>query len=197
MEPGLAHGGCQVPDEEGLVQEAVQGNQQSFAALYEANFERIFRYVYLKIGNREDAEDMAQQVFLHALRSISSFKYHGTPFTAWLFRIAHNQMVDYLRKKTRRPVAVEIDETVPSSGKDPQQLAELTLSIEQLTRATRSLTKLQREVISMRFAGGLSIEEVARALGKNPGAIKALQHAAVLALRKVLVKEHVAVEIDA
>jgi RNA polymerase sigma-70 factor, ECF subfamily len=197
VEPGLAHGSCQVPDEEGLVKEAVQGSQQAFAELYEANFERIFRYVYLKIGNREDAEDMAQQVFLHALRSIASFKYQGTPFTAWLFRIAHNQMVDYLRKKTRRPVAVEIDETVPSNGTDPQQMAELTLSIEQLTKATQSLTKLQKEVISMRFAGGLSIEEVARALGKNPGAIKALQHAAVTALRKVLVKEHVAVRIDA
>jgi RNA polymerase sigma-70 factor (ECF subfamily) len=106
-------------------------------------------------------------------------------------------MVDYFRKKTRRPIALEMDENVPSNETNPEQMAELTLSIEQLTKATQSLTKLQREVISMRFAGGLSIEEVARSLGKNPGAIKALQHAAVIALRKVLVKEHVAVKIDA
>ena len=174
-------------EDEGLVQEAVRGNQGAFARLYEANFDRIFRYVYLKIGDREEAEDIAQQVFLHALRSIASFKYQGTPFAAWLFRIAHNQIVDHLRRKTRRPVSVEIDETVPSNSADPEQEAELRLNVEALSRATQRLTKAQREVLSLRFAGGLSIEETAKAMGKNPGAIKALQHAAVLALRKLLV----------
>jgi RNA polymerase sigma-70 factor, ECF subfamily len=178
-----------VPEEEHLVREAVHGDQKAFAALYEANFDRIFRYVRLKIGDSEEAEDMTQQVFLHALRSVSSFKYQGTPFTAWLFRIAHNQMVDYLRKKSRRPVAMEIDDTVPTEAKDPEAMAELSLNVEKLALATKGLTKSQQEVLSMRFAGGLSIEEVARAMGKKPGAIKALQHAAVIALRKVLVKE--------
>lgn len=173
--------------EESLVREAVRGDQQAFAGLYEAHFDRIFRYVYLKIGDREEAEDMTQQVFLHALKSITSFKFQGTPFTAWLFRIAHNQMVDHLRKKSRRPATVEIDDTVPCNTNDPVRMTELNLSIEQLSRATQNLTQAQREVISMRFAGGLSIEEVARTMGKNPGAIKALQHAAVQALRKQLV----------
>ena len=107
-------------DEEGLVGEAVRGDQGAFARLYEAHFDRIYRYVYLKIGDREEAEDMTQQVFLSALRSITSFKYQGTPFTAWLFRIAHNQIVDHFRKKTRRPVTLEIDETVPSGGAGPE-----------------------------------------------------------------------------
>jgi RNA polymerase sigma-70 factor (ECF subfamily) len=176
-----------VQEEEALVLQAVRGDQQAFARLYEAHFDRIYRYVYLKIGDREEAEDMTQQVFLRALGSVTSFKYHGTPFTAWLFRIAHNQMVDYLRKKTRRPATVEIDETVPCEANDPVRMTELSMSIEQLHQATQNLTRAQREVISMRFAGGLSIEEVARAMGKNPGAIKALQHAAVQALRKQLV----------
>ena len=178
-----------MPEEERLVGEAVQGNQQAFARLYEANFDKIYRYVFLKIGDRTEAEDMAQQVFLHALRSISSFKYQGTPFTAWLFRIAHNQIVDYLRKKTARPNPVELDETVPANTYDPERMAELKLDIEQLRRATASLTKAQQEVLSLRFAGGLSIEETAKAMGKNPGAVKALQHAAVLSLRKILVVE--------
>jgi RNA polymerase sigma-70 factor (ECF subfamily) len=130
---------------------------------------------------------MTQQVFLNALRSITSFKYQGTPFTAWLFRIAHNQIVDHFRKKTKRPVTFEIDETVPSGAGSPEAAAELSLDMEMVSRATQRLTGAQREVISLRFAGGLSIEETARAMGKNPGAIKALQHAAVLALRKLLV----------
>jgi RNA polymerase sigma-70 factor (ECF subfamily) len=132
---------------------------------------------------------MTQQVFLHALRSISSFKYKGTPFTAWLFRIAHNQIVDYLRRKTARPVPVELDETVPANTSDPESMAELKLDIEQLRQATASLTKAQQEVLSLRFAGGLSIEETAKAMGKKPGAIKALQHAAVLSLRNILLVE--------
>jgi RNA polymerase sigma-70 factor, ECF subfamily len=185
----LAYESVQVQEEEGLVNEAVCGDQQAFARLYEAHFNKIYRYVYLKIGDRIEAEDMTQQVFLHALKSISSFKYKGTPFTAWLFRIAHNQIVDYLRRKTTRPVPVELDETVPASTKDPEHMTELTLNVEQLQRATKHLTSAQQEVLSMRFAGGLSIEETAKAMGKSTGAIKALQHAAVLSLRKILVVE--------
>ena len=193
----LAYESGQVQEEEGLVREAVRGDQQAFARLYEAHFDKIYRYVYLKIGDQIEAEDMTQQVFLHALRSISSFKYQGTPFTAWLFRIAHNQIVDFLRRKTTRPPPVELDETVPASTKDPENMAELTLNVEQLNRATRRLTGAQQEVLSLRFAGGLSIEETAKAMGKSPGAIKALQHAAVLSLRKILVvEENGAVETD-
>jgi RNA polymerase sigma-70 factor (ECF subfamily) len=176
-----------VQDEEGLVAAAVRGDQQAFAGLYEAHFERIYRYIYLKMGDREEAEDMTQQVFLSALRSVGSFKYQGTPFTAWLFRIAHNQIVDHFRRKTRRPVTFEIDDAVPSAAAGPEAMAELSLNMAQVARATQRLTSAQQEVISLRFAGGLSIEETARAMGKNPGAIKALQHAAVLALRKLLV----------
>ncbi len=181
-------------EDEGLIREAVHGDQQAFARLYEANFDRIYRYIYLKIGDREEAEDMTQQVFMNALRSISSFKYQGTPFTAWLFRIAHNQIVDYLRRKTRRPTAGEIDERIPSNAVDPEKQAELRLNIEELSEASKQLTKAQQEVLSLRFAGGLSIEETAKAMKKNPGAIKALQHAAVLALRKLLVVRDEAVK---
>lgn len=173
-------------EEEYLVREAARGDQQAFAELYEAHFDRIYRYVYLKIGDRAEAEDMTQQVFLHALKSLASFKYQGKPFTAWLFRIAHNQIVDYLRRKTRRPLAQEIDERTKGTGGDPEAIVELRLSVERLNEATQHLTESQREVLSLRFAGGLSIEEAAKAMGKSSGAIKALQHAAVVSLRKIL-----------
>ena len=172
-----------------LVREAVRGDREAFARLYEEHFDRIFRYVYLKIGVKEEAEDLTQQVFLHALRSISSFKWQGTPFVAWLYRIAHNQIVDYLRRKSRRPVILDTEDTVPGNARDPEQMAELRLDAEQLSRATRRLTEAQREVLSLRFAGGLSIEEAGKAMGRKPGAIKALQHAAIVSLRKVLVLE--------
>ncbi len=172
-------------DEQSLVRRAQQRDQEAWATLYEEHFDKIYRYVALKIGNEIEAEDMAQQVFLKALRSISSFKWKGEPFSAWLFRIAHNQVVDYLRKRTKQST-IPLDESLAVSGSDPQQLAERKLDIEQLTLATRQLTQAQREVISLRFAGELSLAEVAKVMGKSQGAVKALQHSAIVALRKAL-----------
>ena len=189
---GLANRGWSVPqDEESLVQRAKQRDQKAFAQLYEENFDRIYRYVALRIGDNTEAEDVTQQVFLKALKSINSFKWKGVPFSAWLFRIAHNQVVDHLRKKTKQ-TAVPFDDALMSNsrmsgGSNPQQMVERREDIEQLLSATKRLTDGQREVISLRFAGGLSIDEVAKIMGKSQGAIKALQHSAIVNLRKVLV----------
>jgi len=184
----LANGGYQVQDEENLVRRAKQRDGQAFAQLYEAHFDKIYRYMALRRGDRTEAEDMPQQVFLSALQSISSFQWKGVPFTAWLFRIAHNQAIDYLRKKSKQP-ATMLNESLASGGDDPELMVERSIDIEELLLATRRLTEAQREVISLRFTSGLSIAEVARIMGKSQGAIKALQHSAILTLRKVMVVE--------
>ena len=171
-------------DEESLVRRAQQLDQEAFAQLYEQYFDKIYRYVTLRIGNETEAEDMTQQVFLNALQSISSFRWKGIPFSAWLFRIAHNQVVDYWRKKKR--TAVPLDESSVSNNNNPQLITEQKLDIEQLLSATKQLTEAQREVISLRFAGELSIAQVAKTMGKSQGAVKALQHSAIVALRKAL-----------
>ena len=175
-------------DEESLVQRAKQRDQKALTQLYERYFDGIYRYVALRIGDKVEAEDMTQQVFLKALQSISSFKWRGIPFSAWLYRIAHNQVVDYLRKSKKRPATL-FDESLPSSDNNPQLLTEHSLEIEQLLSATRRLTEAQREVISLRFAGELSTAQVAKIMGKSEGAIKALQHSAIVSLRKVLLTE--------
>ncbi len=172
-------------DEESLVERARQGDEKAFAELYEAHFDRIYRYVAVKIGDKMEAEDMTQQVFLNAIHSISSFKWKGTPFAAWLFRIAHNQVVDYVRRKKKQPATL-FDESLVSSDSNPQLIVEHSLNIEQMLLATRVLTEVQREVISLRFAAGLSIAEAAEIMGKSQGAIKSLQHSAIIALRKAL-----------
>ena len=172
-------------NEESLVRRAQQGEEAAFAQLYEEHFDKIYRYLAFKIGNRIEAEDMTQQVFINALKSISSFKWKGVPFSAWLFRIAHNQVVDYLRKAKKR-ATTPLSDSLVSTESDPQLTVEHSLDIEQLISATKQLTKAQREVISLRFAGGLAVAEVAKIMGKSQGAIKALQHSAIVALRKVL-----------
>ncbi len=153
--------------------------------LYEEHFDKIYRYVTLKIGDRTEAEDLTQQVFLKALQSISSFRWKGIPFSAWLFRIAHNQVVDYFRKKKRYATA-PLNESIASSDIDPQLAVEQKLDMEQILLATKQLTEAQRGVISLRFASELSIAHVAKIMGKSEGAVKALQHSAIVALRKTL-----------
>ena len=172
-------------DEESLVRRAQQHDQMALTQLYEENFDKIYRYIVLKIGERTEAEDMTQQVFINALKSISSFKWKGAPFSAWLYRIAHNQVVDYLRKKSKY-VNVPLDESLRNKDPDPATMMENKLDIEQLAMAAKRLTKAQQEVISLRFTSDLPIAQVARIMGRSEGAVKALQHSAVSALRREL-----------
>ena len=173
-------------DEEGLVQRARQGDKEAFTQLYETHFDRVFRYLVVRVRNKAEVEDMTQQVFVKAFEAMPSFRWKGIPFSAWLFRIAHNLVVDYIRKVKKQPVTVPFEEVVVIGDDDPQKEAERKLDIERLISATRQLTEAQREVISLRFAGGLPVAQVARVMGKSGGAIKALQHSAIVALRKAL-----------
>jgi RNA polymerase sigma-70 factor (ECF subfamily) len=179
-----------VQEEQSIIRRAQQRDPVALTQLYEENFDRIYRYIVLKIGDRTEAEDMTQQVFLNALQSISSYKWKGMPFTSWLYRIAHNQVVDYFRKKTKH-ATVPLDESlpIPAVDGDPKYQVERKMEMETIVVATKKLTRAQQEVISLRFAGELSIAEVAGMMGKSEGAVKALQHSAILALRKVLAPE--------
>jgi RNA polymerase sigma-70 factor (ECF subfamily) len=175
-----------VQDEESLVRRAKEHDEAALTQLYEENFDKIYRYIVLKIGDRTEAEDMTQQVFLKAFKSISGYRPKGSPFSSWLFRIAHNQVVDHWRKKSKRPT-VPLEETfIGSSSSNPSSETERKMDIENLVAATKQLTSLQREVVSLRFAGGLSVAQVASLMGKSEGAIKALQHSAVVSLRRML-----------
>jgi len=179
-----------VQDEAGLIRRAQQRDQVALTQLYEDNFDRIYRYIVLKISDRTEAEDMTQQVFLKALKSLSSYRFKGMPFSSWLYRIAHNQVVDYYRKKSKQ-ATVPLDESlpIPARGDDPERLVEKKIEIHELIVATRHLTEAQQEVISLRFAAELSIAEVAGVMGRSEGAVKALQHSAIVALRKTLTAE--------
>ena len=174
-------------DEESLIRRAKQHDQVALTQLYEENFDRIYRYIVLKIGDRTEAEDMTQQVFLNALQSISSYNWKGMPFSSWLYRIAHNQIVDHLRKKSKR-MTVPLDDSMPVHTDDPRQAAEQKIEIEEVVSATKGLTRAQQEVISLRFGGELSVAEVAKTMHKSEGAVKALQHSAIAALRRALGK---------
>ncbi|MFH1486110.1 MAG: sigma-70 family RNA polymerase sigma factor [Chloroflexota bacterium] len=175
----------QVSTEEGLVREAQQGNSDAFAQLYEEHLDRIYRYMVLRVGNKTEAEDLTEQVFLKALESIGKYRLRGAPFASWLFKIAHNLVVDYFRRASRMQTT-SITEAIPSTGKEVWEQIELKLKFDAVTAAIKRLTEAQQQVISLRFAGGLSSAEVATVMGRSEGAVKALQHSALVALKRSL-----------
>src|SRR3990172_11234349 len=168
-------------DEESLVAKAKRRDAAAFAQLYEAYFERIYRYFVVRVGNTWEAEDLTEQVFLRALESIENYEWRGVSFGAWLFRIAHNLIVDSLRRKSNGTEPLLAAETIPGDD-DLEEIVDLNLRIEQVLEVLPLLTNDQRQVIGLRFGAGLPIAESARVMGKSEGAIKALQYNALAAL---------------
>ena len=171
-----------------IVRRAQAGDQSAFAELYERHYDQIFRYISFKCGNRLEAEDLTGEVFLKMLESIHKFKFQGFPFTSWLYRIAHNLVVDNFRRKGRKPT-VPLDKVLNFSGgadSDMENQVQLSWSMREVVEAMDNLTDLQREVITLRFVAGLSIAETANTVGRKENAVKALQHAGIRKLRHVL-----------
>lgn len=174
-------------NEEYLVREAVNGNQAAFTQIYDLFFDKVYRYIYFRIRKQSEAEDLTQEVFIKALRAISSYKMGKTPFASWLFSIAHNQLIDAVRK-TNRYQATSLDEAFNIIGEeDPVMEIEQKFESAELAAAVSLLSPAQQEVISLRFIAGLPIADVAKITGKSDGTIKALQFNATISLRKILV----------
>ncbi|MCI0441503.1 MAG: RNA polymerase sigma factor [Chloroflexi bacterium] len=184
-------GDARAYDVEGLVKLAQEGDAASFAALYERFYDQIYRYVAFKTSNATEAEDITGEVFVKMLESISSFRWQGYPFSSWLFRIAHNLVIDSFRRKGRKKT-VSLDavaSTASASSADLDGHLDMKLAMKEVQRAMGGLTSLQREVISLRFAAGLSVAETAKAVGKKENAVKALQHAGLKKLKRLLVPD--------
>ena len=179
------------PSVDEAVGRAQKGDAAAFAVLYEDYYDRIFRYVSFKTGNSLEAEDITAEVFVKMLESIDSFKWQGYQFSSWLFRIAHNLIVDHFRKRGRRHIVALDDAPAAATEYNPDldRKLDVDMSMVPVQEAMKDLTDLQREVISLRFAAGLSVAETARAVGKKGNAVKALQHAGIKKLRGILSAE--------
>lgn len=174
-------------DESALVRAAQRGDREAFASLYEANVERIYRYVRARLAEPADAEDVTTEIFIRAMKALPSYKEKGVPFASWLYRIAHNEAVNYMKKRSRRGETPLLD-TVAGHD-DPANVALSQVSHSEVVRGMDTLTDLQREVLGLRFAGELSIKETAVAMNRSEQAVKFLQHSALRAMRRILVPQ--------
>lgn len=155
------------------------------ASLYEEYFGKIAGYAFVRLGNRADAEDMAGEVFLRALKSLDSYKERGIPMQAWLFKIAHNLVIDHRRKEFKKKI-VPIDTMEVPDDADVQDIAVTNLERDRVSKALDQLTPEQRQVIELRFFGGLTSEETGKVLDKKSGAVRQMQSAALKTLRRIL-----------
>ncbi len=171
--------------ERALVRRAVRRDSEAFAELYDLYIDRIFKYVYYKVGLVPVAEDLTSQVFLKAWERIGDYQLTERPFAAWLYRIAHNHVVDHYRTRHAETPLDELslaDERMPNFD----DWAELHLTREKLQKAIAQLTDDQQQVIILRFLEGYSAEQVGEMLGKDSGAVRALQFRALNALQRLL-----------
>ena len=154
-------------------------------ALYDLHAPRVYAYIYRRVGDVHLAEDLTGDVFVRVIRAIQSERFWHTSFQAWLYRIAHNLVVDHYRRQM--PVAeLALDERLAATGDDPVTTVDSQLSRQRLQEAIAHLTPDQQQVLALRFGEEMTARETAEVLCKSVGAVEALQHRALSALRRIM-----------
>ena len=167
-----------------LVDRAQQGDREALEELYLLHFDRIYSYLHMSVGNRHDAEDLTTQTFMKMLESIKRFRWRSAPFSAWLFRIAHNLAMDHFRASRRWQPEEEVPEPVGDAEPSAEASALQTIGRESMLELIEHLSQEQKQVLTLKFVFNLPNAEVATILGKSEGAIKSLQHRALVSLQK-------------
>ncbi|HEU5216372.1 MAG TPA: sigma-70 family RNA polymerase sigma factor [Gaiellaceae bacterium] len=167
-----------------LVARGQQGDREALEELYLIHFDRIYSYLHVSVGNRHDAEDLTTQTFLKMLEKIGSFKWQSAPFSAWLFRIAHNLAMDHFRARRRWQPEEEVPEPPGEEEPSAELVAMRTIGRESMLKLIDRLSPEQQQVLTLKFVFNLPNAEVATILDKSEGAIKSLQHRALVSLQK-------------
>jgi len=172
--------------EDKLIEGAVRGKASAFGSLYDHYQPKIYRFVYLKVSQREDAEDLTHQVFLNAWQNIKNYRPLGFPFSSWLYQIARNLVTDHYRtKKTTIDLEDAPSEFFITATSIHSELDQ-EIELERVAEAMKKLKPDYQDVIIMRFIEELSLKETAVALKKSEGAVKLLQHRAMKDLKEFL-----------
>jgi RNA polymerase sigma-70 factor (ECF subfamily) len=174
-------------DDMELVREAAS-DPEAFGELYERHVRRIYNYIYYRTGNHHDAEDLTARVFQRAMRHVGSYEDQGVPFSAWLYRIAHNLMANWHRDRSRRPV-IPLEDHVAVSKESNQPETEAIAEEERrkLLAIVRRLAPDRQQLLILKFVDRLSNAEIGEIMGRTEGAIKSLYHRTLIALRDAII----------
>ena len=172
----------------GLVERAQRGDRAALEELYLIHFDRIYSYLHMSVGSRHDAEDLTTQTFVKMLESIGRFRWQAVPFSAWLFRIAHNLAMDHFRARRRWQPEEEIPEPAGAEENSAEEQALASIGNASLLELVARLSPEQRQVLTLKFVFRFSNAEAAAILGKTEGAVKSLQHRALTSLQKHLTR---------
>jgi RNA polymerase sigma-70 factor (ECF subfamily) len=167
-----------------LVGRAQTGDREALEELYLLHFDRIYSYLHLAVGNKHDAEDLTTQTFLKMLESISRYRVGKAPFSAWLFRIAHNLAMDHFRAGKRLQPTDEVPEPEGAAEDSAEEQAIGRIHRASMLDLIAALSLDQQQVLTLKFVFGFSNAETATILAKTEGAVKSLQHRALAALQK-------------
>lgn len=181
-----ARGDSQVQDERQLIRRAKEYDPGAFAEIYERYYQRIYNYIYYRVSDGITAEDLCSEVFIKAMEAIESYTFQGVPFSAWLYRIAGNLVIDHYRRRPSQPEMSWEDGRPLTMDDNPSDRLEQKFDHQELRRAIQGLTADQQQVIILKFVDGLSNSEVAQILGKSEGAVKSLQHRALASLGRLM-----------
>lgn len=174
-----------------LVNKAKSGDSDAFGQLYDSFAQRIFRYIRLKVQNRQEAEDVLQEVFVKAYNGLAKLETRDLNFNAWLYRIASNSINDYFRKKYRTPEIIGMDENFDAPSKaSVQNEVEVKSDMETLRAAFDLLAPLYKQVLELRFLQEFSLSEIAKILNKSNLSVRLLQYRALKKVKKILVGQH-------
>jgi RNA polymerase sigma-70 factor, ECF subfamily len=172
-----------------LVERAQQGDRDALEELYLIHFDRIYSYLHMSVGNKHDAEDLTTQTFLKMLESIKRFRWQSAPFSAWLFRIAHNLAMDHFRARRRWQPEAEVPEPPGSEEPSAELEAMQTIGRQSMMELIDKLSPEQQQVLTLKFVFNFPNADVATILEKTEGAIKSLQHRALASLQKQIAQD--------
>jgi RNA polymerase sigma-70 factor (ECF subfamily) len=171
-------------DEKNVLARASQGDRDAFGELYARYIDRIFNYVYYRTGNTHDAEDLTARVFQRAMRHIQNYTDRGVPFSAWLYRIAHNLVANWHRDRSRKQeIPITEIPVLPAKGDHPEATLVHTEEQEALLRLIRKLPPERQHLLILKFVENLSNADIGQIMGRSEGAIKSLYHRTLLTLR--------------
>jgi RNA polymerase sigma-70 factor, ECF subfamily len=172
-------------DDRLLIARVRRGDQDAARTLYERYFDRIYNYVYARLGRVQDAEDLAIDTLTRSLTRLDLFQDQGVAFSSWVYRIAHNATIDHYRRHGKVAL-VPLDNAVLPQSMDPAEVAMEQLSNQELREALGDLTVEQQQVLILRFFQDLTAVQVGEIMGKSVGAVQALQHRALGSLERAL-----------